>query len=350
MKRYGTAALVLAGALAWPAAAAGASTLASVGRATGVVAYGGWAAWSSYDAASHGYALMLRSPSGSVAPAGVAERPAPFDVSLGPDAHGATVAVYSRCRQTACRLVELALGAPAYERRLAPPGGGSDYDPAIWGGRIAFMRAHRGGGQRRPQDIFEWVIGARHLLSFPLPRNEYSAADLHAFPQLRQTEGVTGTIGFLALHGSEIAYTRVAPVSSPVTVSDLWTQRPGAAPRLIARITTGGAATAQRSFLSPTFAGGWLYAYREGGDQGSVWQRYRLAGPGLQQASGIAFGDSAFGLVEAVVPDAAGVDWTVDQAQNGLPAQPTDTTLVQAQPSGIAWKSVKRPRPVAIGL
>jgi hypothetical protein len=340
------------GALLGPAGAGAAggavTTLDNPARATGVVAYAGWAAWSRFDPASRQYALLLRSPAGTVAPAAVATRSAEFDVSLGPTAGGGVAAVYSRCARGTCHLYELALGGTAGERRLAVPGGGSTYDPAIWGGRIAFLRAHRGRGQRRPQDMFEWVMGSRHLLALRLPRNEYSARDLREFPELHHTEGVTGTIGFLTLHGSEVAYTRDAPITDAVEAADLWLERPGGAPRLLARIHTGGAASGTRTYLSPAISGGWLYTYREGADLGSAWVRFSIAGLRLQQARGVPFGDDADGLVESVVPDGAGVLWTVDQAADGIPSA-GDPALVQAL-GAVSWTSIARPHPAALGL
>ena len=49
-----------------------------------VAAYGGWAAWSRSDATTNHYALVLRSPHGTISLAPVAENASPFDVELGP--------------------------------------------------------------------------------------------------------------------------------------------------------------------------------------------------------------------------------------------------------------------------
>ena len=101
-----------------------------------VAAYGGWAAWSRSDATTKHYALALRSPQGAISLAPVAESATPFDVELGPNGSG-VAAVYSRCANAAaakgCHIAELELGvAGAIERTLAPPGGGSVHEPAIW--------------------------------------------------------------------------------------------------------------------------------------------------------------------------------------------------------------------------
>jgi hypothetical protein len=101
-----------------------------------VTAYGGWSAWSRADATSGRYELVLRSPQGVISLPRVAESASPFDVELGPTSGSGVAAVYSRCAnassQTGCHIVELRLAvATATERVLAPPGGGSDHEPAI---------------------------------------------------------------------------------------------------------------------------------------------------------------------------------------------------------------------------
>lgn len=98
-------------------------------------------------------------------PAPIAERPAPFDVELGPSGSG-VAAVYSRCADAAtargCHIAELELGvAGATERTLAPPGGGSVHEPAIWKNQIVFLRHNPAGGSRRPDNLFAWSIGSR---------------------------------------------------------------------------------------------------------------------------------------------------------------------------------------------
>src|SRR5690349_22784019 len=69
--------------------------LATTPAATVVGAGGGWTAWS--EARDGAYALVTRSPDGTVSSPPVATRHVPFDVDLGTDAAGRTVAAYSRC-------------------------------------------------------------------------------------------------------------------------------------------------------------------------------------------------------------------------------------------------------------
>ena len=87
--------LATACAVAGPAGAQGATTLATVPGPTVVAAAGGWTAWSEPDGSS--FALVTRAPDGTVARPPVARRGVPFDLDLGADAAGRPVATYSRC-------------------------------------------------------------------------------------------------------------------------------------------------------------------------------------------------------------------------------------------------------------
>ena len=102
------------------------------------------------------YALVLRSPQGVISLPAVAESTSPFDVELGPSGGSGIAAVYSRCANNAarkgCQLAELRLGvAEATEQTLAPPGGGSDHEPAIWKGGLVFLRRNPVGRQAPPR-------------------------------------------------------------------------------------------------------------------------------------------------------------------------------------------------------
>lgn len=118
-------------------------------RGVSVSAYGGWAAWSRLDATTNRYALVLRSPQGTISPAPVAESGSPLDVELGPSGSG-VAAVYSRCAdglgRQHCSMAELQLGTNAVTGHvLAPPGGGSNHEPAIWGNRVVFLHRNSAG-------------------------------------------------------------------------------------------------------------------------------------------------------------------------------------------------------------
>ena len=122
-------------------------------------AFGGDVAWSDYDAGIDAWRLMAN-VGGVTRALPVAPRRTPFDVDLGPDGRGGTIAVYSRC----ARGLNLDLPTPQHRRaarhgcdlhafsftsgrETAVAGANSradEYWPSVWGGRIAFVRAYPG--------------------------------------------------------------------------------------------------------------------------------------------------------------------------------------------------------------
>lgn len=125
-----------------PAAPAAADqAIAEIGRESPVAAYAGWEAWSAFDEASGSYALTLRDPQGVVKAAPLARSDEPWDVSLGPDAHGDVVAVYRSCGPDGCdvRRLYVATGRDQALRSVSSP----SYDeatPAIWRSTVVFTR------------------------------------------------------------------------------------------------------------------------------------------------------------------------------------------------------------------
>lgn len=146
-----TAALVVA-----PAGARADTTIAEEAGATPVDAHRGVIAWSSYDPATETYRPSLRRD-GAVRRLAIRPRTVPFDIDLGPDHSGRTVAVYSRCaeepraRGFARRpLLTYARGCDVYGYSLrtrrefrvrgAATPGWSEYHPTVWGSTIVFVR------------------------------------------------------------------------------------------------------------------------------------------------------------------------------------------------------------------
>jgi len=328
-----------------------ARVLETITHPTSVSSYGGWAAWSRYDSTHRGYQLIVRSARGDVTAMGIAESPQPFEVSLGPLPSRGIGAVYPRCanavRHERCSLEQVAIestGSP--EKRLAVPGGGSLFRPALWKGTVAFLRAVSKGDERHPVEMFEWTSGSRHLRALALPRNRPSVSEVKQQPELRDTEGYVGQITALALNGTQVAYTRVVPLGE-WDRSDLWVQRPGRKPELIDRIGTGGgAAFGTRTYLTPTIAGSWLYAYRQYheagiGDGGPAWVRYSLRSNAAQQAQ-VNFGNQEGfgeneGPLDAAVPLGAGVIWTLQNSRSEGGARVLSLASVK-------WKPIRRPR------
>jgi len=279
-----------------------------------VAAYGGWAAWSRSDATTNSYALVLRSPRGTISLAPVAESASPFDVELGPSGSG-VAAVYSRCTDTTtlqgCRILALHLGTSgAAERVLAPPVGGSVHEPAIWNDRLVFLRRNSPGGSenpshpgRRPDSLFAWDIGSRKLQSLTLPISRGGGPE--AWPR-----GLTGLITGLTFNGKQLGYA-TSNVVGTFGETSLWFEPLGGRPELIDQETSGAGNVCQPEFVSPVLAGRWFYAYLHVCDPSANpsldrFTRYRHGEVQRAKATFIRSGDES---ISSVVPDGAGVDW-----------------------------------------
>jgi hypothetical protein len=135
-------------AAAAPAARAD-DMVAELARDTPIAAYGGQLAYSSYDTASGRYTLMIAPRGGTPAAAAVPTSQRAFDVSLGPDAKGRVVALYTRCRsgEKRCDIYRYTPSVK-YERRLGFSSPREDEAwPAQWGNRVVFVRRHLKGGK-----------------------------------------------------------------------------------------------------------------------------------------------------------------------------------------------------------
>lgn len=126
-------------------------------RPTAVNAHRGRLVWSAYDNSLRAFRLMTRA-NGIVSAVPVRPRRRAFDVDLGPDRSGQTVAVYSRCRREpifaytrnnlpthvtgrGCDVYRYAFasGREAKIRAVSSPAA-SEVLPSIWHGRIAYAR------------------------------------------------------------------------------------------------------------------------------------------------------------------------------------------------------------------
>jgi hypothetical protein len=275
-----------------------------------VAAYGGWAAWSRPDAATGRYALVLRSPQGAISLAGIAENAAPFDVELGPTGGSGVAAVYSRCTSTTtrkgCHVAELRLGvAGAVERALAPPGGGSDHEPAVWNGALVFLRRNPSGATRRPDDLLIWQIGSRKVKSLALPSSRGAQSDGGTWPR-----GLTGSITALSFNGRQVAYVTANSIGT-FGESTLWFEPLGGRPQLIDQETGGAGNVCPPEFVSPVLAGPWLYAYLHACDPSANPHLDRLTRyrHGEVQSARYTFIHSGDEGITSIVPDGTGIDW-----------------------------------------
>jgi hypothetical protein len=174
MHRIAATALTLAALVASPAAARADELIATVARPTPVSALDGRVVWSDYDALANRYYLTQR-VAGITSRLPVEPRAVPFDVDLGPDTAGRTVAAYSRCRREpprrdprtgnalaqlpewrrgqGCDLYLYSFEAGREARvRHASIAAASEFLPTVWTDRIAFARVYerrRGNAGRR---------------------------------------------------------------------------------------------------------------------------------------------------------------------------------------------------------
>jgi hypothetical protein len=303
----GCVAVLLAWATAPSARAGAVAPLVLDSNGVSAAAYGGWAAWSRADVTSGRDALVIRSPQGAISLPPIAESATPFDVELGPAGSG-VAAVYSRCSNAAatkgCRIEELELGATgATEHTLTPPGGGSVHEPAIWRGRLVFLRHNPSGGHRRPDNLFAWSIGSRkpQQLTLPVSRGNRAA---------RWPSGLTGLITGLTLNGRQVAYATSNAVGS-FGETTLWFEPLTGHPELIDQETSGAGNVCEPAFISPALSGGWLYAYLHACDPSANpdldrLTRYRSGNVESARFRFIRSGDES---ISSVVPDGGGVDW-----------------------------------------
>ena len=124
------------------AADAGVKQIALVPNATELEGFDGRLVWSRKDPSTKRFVLMTHYR-GRVSKVPVASRVSAFDVDLGPDRAGRTVAVYSRCRGAAnprrcvLFLYDFARHRERELRRVGEPGR-SEFEPSVWRDRIAF--------------------------------------------------------------------------------------------------------------------------------------------------------------------------------------------------------------------
>jgi hypothetical protein len=137
-----TALLVLAVLPATPALAD--QAVAELSRQSPIAAYKGWEAWSSYDADTSRYRLMVRSPGGVAQPQLEPARQ-PFDISLGPDADGHVVGVYRQCRSSGCDIgvLSVSTGTVRTLRAVSSPTV-DEATPAIFRSTVVFTRRFSG--------------------------------------------------------------------------------------------------------------------------------------------------------------------------------------------------------------
>lgn len=265
-------------------------TVTTVSKPAPVSFFEGRLAWSSFDPATNRFVLMTRF--GDVTTAlPVAPRSVPFDVDLGPDRNGATVAVYSRCRREpdfttavgnaiinqfpdwrsghGCNLYKFDFDAGRETRlRGVSTGRASEFLPSIWRNRIAFARVYerragkagqraylyrgsttgRGGSER-------FTAGPRGTLRFCFTRRGKRTCRIPV--ELGPTA--------LDLHGRQLAFAWTTAGGGCESTSGIWLDAIGEARKRIATGCSGDIQAIQ--LLSPTISSNRIsYGYIGFGD------------------------------------------------------------------------------------
>jgi hypothetical protein len=258
-------AVCVVAALAATASAGADEIVTELARDTPIAAYGGALAWSAYDQAADRYALVI-SRDGVTAPARIARARRAFDVSLGPDSRGRTVALYTRCTSAnrGCDVYryDLRTRRESKVRSVSSPSEDEAW-PAQWRGRIAFSRRaetrvvsgfdHRPDPRRRGP-VFDCDI--------PYVKTLASRA-----PSRRLDRSPCGATAGIAIRGETIVH--VSGVSQGGAGSEsqvLLLRARGGAARVLAR--TGGGEGGFSPFVSPNLSASSVWLTRTGQRQG----------------------------------------------------------------------------------
>lgn len=143
-------------ALTLPIAAHADEAMMSLPRDTHISAFKGTLAWSQFDAATGNYRLMLTDvKSGRTTMPKIAWRKNPFDVTLGPDTKGRTVALYSHCDKegngesgngdTGCDAYRYDLRTKKETKLPFNVDRDSEEWPAQWYGQYSYVEVRVGG-------------------------------------------------------------------------------------------------------------------------------------------------------------------------------------------------------------
>jgi hypothetical protein len=253
-------AVVIVMVAALPVAQAGAAdrVVATVARATPVDVYAGHALWSTWDGSAY---RLTESTGGHIQTLPVAPSAVPFDADAGSDAHGAPVAVYSRCRRAplspwaldgrrGCDLYEYRFATGREIRITRANSKADEYYPAVWHGRLAFTRTYRNGDRRLYWRTLGHA-GASHRLRGGPTEEEAVPVDL---------DFRSGTVAFMWRFefGGEL---RIAKTN-------------GTGRRLV-RIPGSGAAANQIDGQGPSITGGSVYWMLSVTGDDPVWSRVR---------------------------------------------------------------------------
>jgi hypothetical protein len=306
--RRGACALALAtlaaAALA-PGATAAPTTISTELQATQIAAWAGTVVWSTFDATTKGYHLVVSRNGGAPQRLPVAPSANAFDVDLGTNRSGSTYAVYSRCTTpatpntvpTGCDLYRLSLASGVEQRldSLSSPTW-DEREPTIFRGEIAFIR--------------DETHGARDEAVIRIGNTTSGAKGTTALVKLNH---LAGALTDPELSASRLAYIRASRdgLTRDVHVRTL---EAGGSDKRVYRSTSGGANAANVTgpSLSDTAASFFWARTNNGSGAGNRVVRYTISNGKLSYAIGssryqyTAWASQSLGLATVVDPSGTG--------------------------------------------
>jgi hypothetical protein len=264
--------------------------LTRVNAPTHVAARDGLVVFGAADLATGATTLMRRDAGGALAPVGVPPLPAPpfasdrylgvtappaFEVTLGRGPGGRPTAVYLRCTGASRSSCGIALADAGTGAERAVPGTGRALRGAVRGSRVVFVRRDLDGIQR----LYATTATGGGLMRLRLPRLvQRSVLRPKAAPRPVDRRAVR--IAAVDARGDDVAYVLNFPMpgTPEIAESQLWVNRGAGAPRLVARVGTGGASAGFRELIGPRLERRSVVLFRQGRDQGSGVQRWSLGG------------------------------------------------------------------------
>lgn len=254
---YRRALLTLLVTLSAAAPARADDLVAQLTRDTPIAAYGSTVAWSAYDATAKLYTLELGQAGLAPTVAAVRGSRTPFDVSLGPDATGRVVALYTRCSHgtTGCDVYRYDVAGRRETRVAAVSAPTADEAwPVQWGNLLAFVRRHAKGG-----------TGEVPECDVPYVKALNSSA-----PSRRLDRGSCGETTGISIQGTSIVQvTFGTPPSATRFDSQVrLLSAHGGASRLLAR---QGSGEESNDFASPTQTAATVFVTRSGSHVASTF-------------------------------------------------------------------------------
>jgi hypothetical protein len=261
--RLGIAILSASLGLIAPAASAP-RTIAVLGGATAVEAYGGVAVWSDYDTTARSWHVVVRRD-GRISTPAIPTAQKAIEVDVGPGPSGAPMLAYASCAST-CHVV--VSGVDGSAGQTVPSSDGASH-PTIWGDRVAWvsgkakvMISRLDGTERRA------LPGVPHRKCYY--KEQVTPARLVCeAPRSPEVEALQLYRSRLALIDTFILNDNIGAVG---TTTEVRTEAVTGGPqRLLALMDVG---EGDESWLGPSWSEGKLYFYKDSIGAGFVVYRF----------------------------------------------------------------------------